>query len=123
MAYDIAIASSDGLNVDRHFGHSEAFYIVEVDESGSYETKEKRELKSPCQHGSHDEDALLNAAKSLADCRYVLCEAIGPGAAAKLATVGVSAFETDESIEVAVKQVIRYDRRAHGLERKEKALI
>ena len=31
MIYQIAFASSDGVNIDRHFGAAEKFYIAQLD--------------------------------------------------------------------------------------------
>lgn len=80
MSYRIALASSDGLQIDRHFGHSDGFVIVEVQAEGGFYERERRQAQSPCQHGFHDERAMQAAVKALQDCRYVVAEAIGPGA-------------------------------------------
>ena len=61
MSYQIALASSDGTHIDRHFGHSEIFYIAAVAENGSYELIGQRAVDSPCNHGSHDEGAMQAA--------------------------------------------------------------
>ena len=42
MSYKVAIASTDGINVDAHFGSASSFLIYEVDADGSYENIEKR---------------------------------------------------------------------------------
>jgi predicted Fe-Mo cluster-binding NifX family protein len=42
MGYKIAIASTDGVHVDGHFGSSRSFYIVEVDDDGYFVNKEER---------------------------------------------------------------------------------
>ena len=34
MSYRIALASSDGVHIDRHFGASDGFLIVEAAEDG-----------------------------------------------------------------------------------------
>ena len=43
MSIKVAIASSDGLNIDLHFGQAKAFLIYELKES-KFELTEKREL-------------------------------------------------------------------------------
>ena len=120
MSYQIALASSDGTHIDRHFGHSEIFYIAAVAENGSYELIGQRAVDSPCNHGSHDEGAMQAAVTALADCRYVLAEAIGRGAAAQLQVRGITPLETEGLIDDAVPQVIAYDRRSHGIRLKQK---
>ena len=42
MSYKVAIASTDGINVDAHFGGASSFLIYEVNADGSYENKEVR---------------------------------------------------------------------------------
>ena len=44
MAYKIAVASSDGINVNVHFGAAESFLIYTVDDAGSFALSEKREV-------------------------------------------------------------------------------
>jgi nitrogen fixation protein NifX len=114
MSFLVAVASSDGEQIDRHFGHSDVFYIVSVGDDGTYAAKGKREVASPCRHGSHDENVLQETAEALADCRYVLAEAIGRGAEAHLKVRGITPLEADGEIQSAVEQVIIYDRRLHG---------
>ncbi len=113
MAFLLAAASGDGQEIDRHFGHSDCFSIIAVAEDGSYALQERRSLVSPCQHGVHEDGAMQAAVEALADCRYVLAEAVGRGAAAQLAARGITPLETDGPLREAVEQVIVYDRRIH----------
>ncbi|QNU68610.1 hydrogenase [Ruminiclostridium herbifermentans] len=46
MSYKIAIASTDGIHVNAHFRSSLIFYIVEVNDDGSYFFKEERIVPS-----------------------------------------------------------------------------
>ena len=113
MAFLIAAASSDGNAIDRHFGHSDCFSILAVADDGSYVLKERRSLTSPCQHGSHEEKAMVAAVEALSDCRYVLAEAVGRGAEAQLTIHGITPLEINALVTEAVEQVIIYDRRTH----------
>ena len=46
MAYRIAVASTDGIVVNQHFGHAERFHIVELDaETEKYEYTETRKVE------------------------------------------------------------------------------
>ena len=56
MVYRIAIASTDGIVVNQHFGHAERFHIIELDaETEKYEYTETREAERVCQgHYHHD---------------------------------------------------------------------
>ena len=113
MSFFLAAASSDGQNIDRHFGHSDSFSIVRAEDDGSYELQERRSVDSPCQHGFHEEGAMLRAVEALTDCRYVLAEAVGHGAAAQLIARGITPLEIDGPLSEAVSQVIVYEKRQH----------
>ncbi len=110
MAYRIAAASSDGQHIDRHFGAADGFVIVEVAADGTFDAVERRTVKSPCQHGFHDEEALLTAVQALADCRYVVAEAIGPGAQRALERQDILPLEIiDQTVAGAVPQIHKYE--------------
>ena len=111
MGYKIAAASSDGQQVDRHFGHADTFYITEVLDDGTYFFLEKRIVESPCQHGNHDSGIMQKMIEKIDDCKYVLCEAIGSGAAAILAQRHITPLETDNMINKAIGYIILYDKR------------
>lgn len=109
MSYRIAFASSDGVQIDRHFGAADSFLIAAVEPDGSCREVERRAGQPPCRHGSHDEGAMVAAASALSDCLYVVAEAIGPGAQRALERVGALPLEVqDISVEEAVKQIHRY---------------
>ena len=53
MAYRIAVASTDGIVVNQHFGHAERFHIIELDaETGKYEYTGTREVERVAKIGS-----------------------------------------------------------------------
>lgn len=53
----IAVASSDGIVVNNHFGKARTFYIYEEkDDKITY--VEKREVEPVCNGGNHDDDRL-----------------------------------------------------------------
>ena len=110
MSYRIAAASSDGIHIDRHFGVADGFVIVEVADDGTFAEVERRQAKSPCQHGYHDEGAMLAAVQALADCRYVVAEAIGPGAQRALERQDILPLEIDgQTVSGAVPQIHKYE--------------
>lgn len=51
MSVKVAIASSDGINIDLHFGKAEAFLIYEL-KNGKFELTEKRELPERLESGA-----------------------------------------------------------------------
>lgn len=110
MSYRIALASSDGVHIDRHFGASDGFLIVEAAEDGTFWEVERRQVKAPCQHGYHDNGAMLEAVQALSDCRYVVAEAIGPGAQKALERQGILPLEIDgQTVETAVPKIHDYE--------------
>ncbi|WP_196590445.1 NifB/NifX family molybdenum-iron cluster-binding protein [Pectinatus frisingensis] len=115
MSYKIATASSNGQQVDRHFGHAGTFYITEVLDDGTYFFLEKRIVESPCRHGKHDSRIMQKVIEKIADCKYVLCEAVGSGAAAILAQKHITPLETDNMINKAIGCIILYDKRLQHL--------
>ncbi|MDR1100507.1 MAG: hypothetical protein LBL28_08515, partial [Treponema sp.] len=82
MSYRIALASSNGKQVDLHFGHTGSFYIIEVDaETGAWALVEQRDLPEavagPAPGGQggcsgHNDERLNRVIGILPDCRYLL---------------------------------------------------
>ncbi|WP_182187840.1 NifB/NifX family molybdenum-iron cluster-binding protein [Pectinatus frisingensis] len=116
MSYKIAAASSDRKQIDRHFGHADAFLIIEVTDTGKHHFLETRNVKSPCNHGVHDMQIIKEAAQQLSDCKYILCEAIGSGAAAVLGKYHIVPLETDAIIDTAIDNIVLYEKRVKRLQ-------
>ena len=72
MSYKVAIASTDGINVDAHFGSASSFLIYEVDADGSYENIEKRIVPGTDKEISNDSNIPSkeagNSCGSSSDC-------------------------------------------------------
>lgn len=79
--YLIAVASSDGIVVNNHFGRAGSFYIYEVNDDESIDFFEKREVTPICDGGNHSEERLKENLLIFQDCRYLLVSRIGSGAA------------------------------------------
>jgi len=92
LAYRVAVASSDGKFINRHFGNTPQFLIFDI-EDGSFTFLECRRNIPPCFGQEHDEGRLEQAVSLLADCRKVLASRIGPGAAKKLVDSGIDPWE------------------------------
>ena len=54
MSIKVAIASSDGLNIDLHFGQANAFFIYEL-KGSKFELTEKRELSASANESTSPE--------------------------------------------------------------------
>ena len=82
--FKVAVATSDGINVDSHFGHVAEFVIYEVDsKTGEGEPIEERGIdKYGCQDGTCGGEVFDEIAESLAEAgiEFVLAAKIGPRA-------------------------------------------
>lgn len=118
MEFQVAVASLDGVLINQHFGKNREFLIYRIQDNGEYELAERRELTAPCQSGQHHEDALVQAAKQLQDCSFVLVARIGPGAEKILAAHGIKAFEIYDRIDRAIDKLIQY---LNGIKKKQES--
>ncbi len=105
----VAVASTDGIVVNQHFGRAKEFYILEVNEDdGKYNPVEKRNVDSVCQGGNHDDAQLAAAARQLSDCQIVLVSRIGNRARYALEDAGIDAYEIPGIIGESVDKLVRY---------------
>lgn len=97
----VAIASTDGVSVNEHFGRAQEFFIYEVNEKGEYELLENRKVvqQSNDNTGKHG----ATSAALLTDVEVVLVAQIGPGAEQQLRVQGVIALSVNSSIEKALQ--------------------
>ena len=95
MAYLVAVGTTDGVNVDEHFGSATTFLVVSVDErTGAFTPVERRDVPEPPAmwgrnvaapfmapqgHSAHGVQHAV-VADMLRDCDYVLVQRIGPHA-------------------------------------------
>lgn len=107
--YKVAIATSDEVVVNKHFGHAESFMIVGIDDENKVHKISTRKVKVPCSLGEHDSKILDINAKLLSDCKYVLVSRIGQGALNVLRSYGVTAIELPGFIEESLQRLTTYD--------------
>ncbi len=125
MKYKIAVASSDGKNVDSHFGHVDSFWIFEVnEETGSFEDIEERSITPACSGGAcsgtqNSKDSgcggrngegehaspMDEIAAALSDVDYVLVARIGPHAIRALAKYKITAYDIVLPIDEAIGKI------------------
>jgi predicted Fe-Mo cluster-binding NifX family protein len=133
MSYKIALTSSNGLDIDLHFGHTRLFTILQVEEdSGAWEFLEQRILRSEvsqarpdaapscggCGSGQgHQDGHIQSVIKILAGCTYMLTVKIGPRPQAVLKQAGITALESPQDISRAVQQLNVYHQRVSRKER------
>ena len=106
--YRVAIASTDNINVDQHFGRAESFLIVDVNEDGTYEEIEQRFVTPVCMGGHHDQEKLKRGARALEDCNFVLAARIGGGATAELSELNIASFEMHGTVPYVIGRLHGY---------------
>ena len=109
MDVKIAIASSDGVTVNEHFGRARCFRIYHLHDSG-YEFVELRESIPVCSGHAHDDDALTRTAEALSDCRGVVAAQIGAGAIDALLMNRIMAFTLPGPIDKAIEALVKAKR-------------
>lgn len=80
----VAVASSDGIVINQHFGRADTFLIYELTKEKGAEFIEKRNGRPFCHGGEHLERDLLDSVELLADCEKVFVLQIGRGASEAL---------------------------------------
>jgi len=102
MEIRIAVASSDGVTVDQHFGRTRQFRIYRLTESG-YDFIEERTVAPPCSGQQHSDAKLEQAAALIADCQGVVASQIGPGAVDVLLGQRTTPFTMEGSVDEALQ--------------------
>lgn len=106
--FRIAVASSDGIVVNQHFGKSRLFFIYTVDEEEGIRLLERREVTPVCEGGNHDDERLRENLEKLKDCHYLCVARIGDGAARAAEEYNIESFEIPGIIEESIEQLIKY---------------
>jgi nitrogen fixation protein NifX len=98
----VAVASTDGVLIDEHFGRTKQFFIYEVKENGEYVLTEKRQNIAAQTKGSvgHPSDAVI---KLVVDVEAVLAAQIGQGAERELRRLGILALSVTGSLDKALR--------------------
>lgn len=133
MAYKIAVASGDGVNVDLHFGAAESIDIYEVQDDGSFSLLEKRELKVP-EEGSSAGDSTCEQNRTacasggcgngngggcgngggsakvslISDVRAVVAAKIGFNVTKALEKKAIASFDVECSVQEALEKITKY---------------
>ena len=125
MAYKIAIASSDGTEVNESFGAAERFLIYEI-KNGIYHLLEERENPMTgrednpakaasekrnacgCGHGGACSGIESEKVRVIADCRCLVCTKIGFQVQKQLERKAVTAFDVRCSVAEALDKITYY---------------
>lgn len=116
-SYKIAVASSDGVVVNQHFGHADKFLIFEVEDDSSFSFIETRAVKPVCNYGNHDDKHLTENLQRIKDCKYILVSKIGISASMHAEQLGITPMELPDMIEDSVRKVISFEQIQNLFER------
>ncbi len=108
--YKIALASTDGKNVNVHYGRASEFYIFCIDDDEGYDFLEKRTVSPVCLEGRHIKSQMEQSVSLFTDCKYVGASRIGSGALSSLTAKGIRAMELPGTIEDAIVKIWKYNR-------------
>ena len=100
----IGVASTDGIVVNTHFGHSTRFLVYEVDEKERVSFEKEIMVEPVCRGGNHDEMQLARTVERLKGLDFVIVSRIGNGARAALWKEGIDAYEL--AMEIPEQQLI-----------------
>jgi predicted Fe-Mo cluster-binding NifX family protein len=101
MEIRIAVASSDGVTVNQHFGRARNFRVYRLVDNG-FEFIEERATDPACSGQQHSDSALEQMTATIADCQGVVASQIGSGAIDVLIGQRTLPFTMDGSIEAAL---------------------
>lgn len=103
----IAIGAGNGFSVTEHFGYALQFQIWEFTD-GRFQLIETRRNAPVC-GAKRDEsgscDPMDVSVDLVSDCRAVVVARIGECAVNRLDTLGILAFETEDSVERALAEL------------------
>ncbi len=89
MTYRVAIASTDGKNIDLHFAQASQFYIFDVHDKEFTFIEVRRNPKILC----HGETEFKKVIAILKDCSAIVVSQVGYGAAKYIFSTGLRVFE------------------------------
>lgn len=103
MIKRVAVASSDGINIDLHFSKASSFYVYELNDN-SYRFIENRKQDAAKRH---DEEGFAVTLKLIEDCKSIVVSQIGIGALAFAHSKGFRVFEAPYPVETVMENFIK----------------
>ncbi len=99
----IAIASSNGEDLDLHFGKAHTLYVYEYDEEkDEFNFIDKRTVEIEMD-GKHQNPKIIGA---LEDCEVAICEQFGPKAQIHAEDAGLKLVKGEGSVKEALRSYI-----------------
>lgn len=111
----VAFATTDGINVDEHFGRAGMFAIYEITEEGyrfveirKFAEGRDKEIEETKGMGEIHEDRVQTKVDRLSDCKIVYLTEIGGPSAARLIKKGMMPIKVKEivSIEESLQRLL-----------------
>jgi predicted Fe-Mo cluster-binding NifX family protein len=105
----IALATGDGINVNKHFGSAPYFVIAEADASG-YTILESRENTGAREQTDkeHNQARFEATVALVSDCKAVIAAKIGRSAVSELLRSDIQALEQAGAIETLLAGYVKY---------------
>lgn len=103
MVHLIALASSDGVHIDRHFGAAHRFYLASLDtEKEDYDIVGYRDTEPACQGGGHELSGFDSVLDTLGGVSAIVAQRVGYGAQDYIAQKGIAVYQMPLQIEQAL---------------------
>jgi nitrogen fixation protein NifX len=103
----VAFATTDGVNVDEHFGRAGMFAIYELTEEGyrfieirKFAEGRDKEIEDTKGMGEIHEDRVQRKVDKLSDCKIIYMTEIGAPSAARLAQKGIMPIKVKEVVSI-----------------------
>ena len=120
MSYRVAITSSDGINIDQHFGSTRLFYVLQIEEAGKWQILESRAVAAEAittlaaeqgkmgECSGHNDVFLDYVSHLLSDCTYLLTSKIGSRPYQLLMANHITPLEAPRDLSVTIEKVNQY---------------
>ena len=105
MSY-VAVATRDGETVNAHFGRTPFFYIYDVSKEKIEFVERRNAVEVRQQQFSHNETVMKKIVELLKDCKSVVAEQIGAGAARNLLESGIRVYEAQGFVNVVLNRMV-----------------
>jgi len=102
----VAVATSDGVHVDLHFGRASAFRIYEIRNKIAV-FLESRETGSLCGELGHDNEQLKKVAIALEDCRFIVSVQVGQPISQVLEPTGFTFLNSEGEVSDMLGRIAR----------------
>jgi Uncharacterized conserved protein len=107
MLLRVAVASSDGITVNEHFGKASRYLIFDI-KYDLIELIEERKTIPICGTNGHAEEKIDETIKLISDCKVVLVNKIGMGPELALQRKGIKVFEISMEINKALERFTKF---------------